>query len=47
MKFDKNYLAMFGGRFNRRHIRLILVILYIILFVLGAGAPGSESGIGL
>jgi len=42
-----NQLSLFFGRLNRRHIQFFLVILYLTLFVLGAGAPGAESDIGM
>ncbi len=42
-----NQLALNFGRLNRRHIQFFLVILYLTLFVLGAGAPGAESDIGM
>jgi hypothetical protein len=47
MKSYLNELALFVGRLNRRHIQFFLVILYIVLFVLGAGAPGADSDIGM
>jgi hypothetical protein len=34
------------GQLDNRHVRLILVILSLILFILGAGAPGTGSGVG-
>ena len=32
------------GKMDARYIRLILVLLTLILFVLGAGAPGTSGG---
>ena len=43
----KNRLTVTLGRVNRRHIQFFLVILYLALFVLGAGAPGAEGNIGM
>ena len=37
-------LQVFLGRMDRRHVRLILLILALILFVLGAGAPEGDGG---
>jgi hypothetical protein len=34
------------GKLDQRHARLLLVILTLVLFVLGAGAPGAGGGIG-
>jgi hypothetical protein len=39
--------TLFLSRINPKHIRLILAILTLILFVLGAGAPGTGGGIGI
>jgi hypothetical protein len=47
MKTYLNQLALFAGRLNRRHVQFFLIILYIVLFVLGAGAPGADSDIGM
>jgi hypothetical protein len=47
MKKIQNQLTLFLGRLNRRHIQFFLVLLYLILFVLGAGAPGAEGDIGM
>jgi hypothetical protein len=35
------------ARLNGAYIRLLLVLLTLILFVLGAGAPGTGGGFGL
>lgn len=34
------------GKMDQRNIRLVLVILSLILFVIGAGAPATGGGIG-
>lgn len=47
MKNLRNKLALFSGRLNRKHLQLILVIIYLVLFVLGAGAPGATGDIGM
>ena len=43
----RNQLALALGQLNRRHIQFFLAILYLMLFVIGAGAPGAESDIGM
>ncbi len=47
MNYYRNQISLLLGRFNRRHVQFFLVILYLILFVLGAGAPGAEGDIGM
>ena len=47
MNHFRNQLTLLLGRVNRRHIQFFLVILYLTLFVLGAGAPGAEGDIGM
>ena len=47
MKNLMNQATLFLGKLNRRHIQFFLVILYLTLFVLGAGAPGADSDIGM
>ncbi|MCJ7703354.1 MAG: hypothetical protein MUO62_17355 [Anaerolineales bacterium] len=47
MKHNLNNLALLTGRVNRRHIQFFMVILYLTLFVLGAGAPGADGDIGM
>ena len=47
MNHFRNQLTLLLGRVNRRHIQFLLVILYLTLFVLGAGAPGAEGDIGM
>jgi hypothetical protein len=39
-------LMVFLGRVDRRHVRVGLVVLSMILFVLGAGAPDTGGGWG-
>lgn len=34
-------------KLDPRYIRLIIVLVTLILFVLGAGAPGTGGGIGI
>jgi hypothetical protein len=43
---DRYYrdLMLFLGRVDRRHTRLGLLVLILILFVLGAGAPEGDGG---
>lgn len=43
-KFDVARLQLAG--LDRRHLRLALIILSIIMFVLGSGAPGATSDFG-
>jgi hypothetical protein len=47
MKNLRNQLAALSGRLNRRHLQIVLVLLYLALFVLGAGAPGATGDIGM
>ena len=47
MKSRMKDVSLFVGRLNQNHIRLVLAILTLILFVLGAGAPGTGGGIGI
>jgi hypothetical protein len=35
-----------AGQVNQQHVRLILTIGALVLFVLGAGAPGMSCGSG-
>jgi hypothetical protein len=39
-------ITMLLGQLDQRHIRLGLLVLTLILFVLGAGAPGDFGGHG-
>ncbi len=41
MKNTLESLSLVAGRVDKRHIQLALTLLGIILFVLGAGAPGD------
>jgi hypothetical protein len=47
MKNFLNQMNIMISRVNRRHIQFLMVLLYLTLFVLGAGAPGAESDIGM
>ena len=42
-----NNFTVLTSRLNRRHIQFFLVILYLTLFVLGAGAPMAEGDVGV
>jgi len=46
MKWHIRDLGLMFARLEQRHVRLGLVVLTLILFVLGAGAPqdGSAGG---
>lgn len=46
MKRYVRNLTLMLGRLERRHVRLGLMILILILFVLGAGAPAASGGHG-
>jgi hypothetical protein len=37
-------LMLYLGQADRRHVRLMLIVLTLILFVLGAGAPDGDGG---
>ncbi len=39
-------IQLTASKIDRRHIQLILALVALALFVLGAGAPGTGSGIG-
>ena len=41
MKRNIHNLGLVLGDVDRRHVRLGLAVLTLVLFVLGAGAPGS------
>jgi hypothetical protein len=47
MKHRLDNFTLFVGRMSQKHIRLLLAILTLILFILGAGAPGTGGGIGI
>ncbi len=42
-RYNRDFM-LFLGRVDRRHVRLGLVVLTLILFVLGAGAPEGDGG---
>jgi hypothetical protein len=44
MNHMSHNIKLFIGRFDHRHFQLILLIITLSLFVLGAGAPGGASG---
>jgi hypothetical protein len=44
MKYGLYNLGLMLERLNQRHIRLVLVVLSLALFVLGAGAPADFGG---
>ena len=46
MKRQIRNLGLLAGSVNPHHIRILLVLLSLILFVLGAGAPNGSSGPG-
>ncbi len=39
-------ITMTIGRLNVRHLRLLMIILSLVMFVIGAGAPGDHGGWG-
>ncbi len=41
MKNTVDHLTLLAGRVDKRHVQLALTLLGLILFVLGAGAPGD------
>ena len=47
MKNFRNQMTVLISRVNRRHVQFFMVLLYLTLFVLGAGAPGAENDIGM
>ena len=46
MKGQIRNLSLLAVSTNPHHIRILLVLLSLILFVLGAGAPGGPPGPG-
>ena len=44
MKYFFRKLSLNAAKIDSRHLRLILVILTLILFVIGAGAPFDPEG---
>ncbi|MBN2386422.1 MAG: hypothetical protein JXB85_05340 [Anaerolineales bacterium] len=45
MKGKLSQINLFVSKINRQHVQIILVLLTLALFVLGAGAP-DDGGIG-
>lgn len=43
MKRNIQQLRLTLGQMDQRHVRIGLVVLTVVLFVLGAGAPGEGS----
>ena len=41
MKLNTNKIKVTFGKVDQRHVQLGLVVLTLVLFVLGAGAPSS------
>ena len=39
-------LSLNAAKMDSRHLRLVLVVLTLILFVIGAGAPQAGGGFG-
>ena len=46
MKHNIRNLGLMVGQIDQRHVRLGLLVLTLILFVLGAGAPEDYGGSG-
>lgn len=46
MKSLLHNMKLFSIKFDRRHVQLILLLLTLSLFVLGAGAPAAPGGPG-
>lgn len=46
MKRYVRNLSLMLGQLDQRHVRLGLIVLTLILFVLGSGAPEDYSGSG-
>jgi len=46
MKSLLHNMKLFSIKLDRRHVQLILLLLTLSLFVLGAGAPTAGSGPG-
>ena len=44
MKYGLYNLGLMLGCLNQRHIRLMLVVLSLALFAIGAGAPADFGG---
>ncbi len=45
MKGKIRDFTLLVGRMDRRHIRLVLLVMTLILFVLGGGAPEDGGGV--
>jgi len=45
MKTKLSQLFFFTQKINRQHMQLALVLLALVLFVLGAGAPDAGGGV--
>jgi hypothetical protein len=45
MKTQIARLIIFTQKINRQHIQVVLSLLALVLFVLGAGAPDDGGGI--
>jgi len=41
----KTKLFLFSQKINHQHVQVALVLLALVLFVLGAGAPTDSGGI--
>ena len=44
MRNNIHNLKVVVGQLDQRHLRLGLAMLTLVLFVLGAGAPGASGG---
>ena len=44
MKNSIQKISLSLGKIDARHIRLILALVTLILFILGAGAPSAPGG---
>lgn len=44
MKTQISRLFVFTQKINRQHIQVVFVLLALVLFVLGAGAPTDGGG---
>ncbi len=42
----KNQIFQFISKMDRRHVQLFLATLYVVLLVIGAGAPGASGDVG-
>jgi len=46
MKSQLNRIALTVSKLDQQHVRLVLIILSLALFVIGAGAPAIGGEIG-